>query len=44
MKRGNRCVFCNEVVIKDGDIVYRCYNGCGALFDVEDFEDDKDEE
>ena len=40
MKRGCRCVYCNGEVRKFVDF-YQCSNGCGAVFDLEDYEDEE---
>lgn len=32
-----RCVYCNEEVIKQNDVIFRCFC-CGAEFDLDDFE------
>jgi predicted RNA-binding Zn-ribbon protein involved in translation (DUF1610 family) len=37
-KSAKRCVFCNDEVVKQGDVVFKCFC-CGAVFDLDDFED-----
>lgn len=40
MKRrpGKRCPYCNEKVTMIDEVAYQCFDGCGAIFDIGDFE------